>query len=401
MGRRATGQVEARTDRNCIRLRFRFQDAERRETLYVNGKPIPPTPANLKYAHRLMAEIMDKIRIGAFDYAAYFPESDFAKVIAKKPGAAPLLHDLMDDWLSTLEKAPSTRKQYVKRIRSFWKVQLPNVLVTEIKRSDILKALKAGTWKTAKSRNNELSLINGVFEYARGDGVIAANPCATIERVKHQAPPPDPFTQDEVELILETLRVHYDEEIVDFVEFMFFSGLRTSEALYLKWKNIDWNKEEFLVEGANVYSEERDQTKTGKSRKVKLNSRALAVLQRQKARTFLKAKHVFQNPETGKPWQYETLTDVRTFWEPTLRRCGVRYRRPYNMRHTYATFGLMTGLKPGFLAKQLGHSLQMFFTVYADWISGDDDDREMQKMEEAIRYKRPESAPRSDEVQAA
>lgn len=54
------------------------------------------------------------------------------------------------------------------------------------------------------------------------------------------------------------------------------------------------------------------------------------------------------------------------------------------MRHTYATIGLMSGAKPGFLAKQLGHSLRMFFTVYAKWISSDDDDREMAMLEEAI-----------------
>ncbi|ELX12978.1 phage integrase-like catalytic core domain-containing protein [Janthinobacterium sp. HH01] len=48
------------------------------------------------------------------------------------------------------------------------------------------------------------------------------------------------------------------------------------------------------------------------------------------------------------------------------------------MRHTYATIGLMSGAKPGFLAKQLGHGLRMFFTVYAKWISSSDDDLEME-----------------------
>ena len=54
------------------------------------------------------------------------------------------------------------------------------------------------------------------------------------------------------------------------------------------------------------------------------------------------------------------------------------------MRHTYATLGLMSGVRPGFMASQMGHSLRMFFTVYAKWISGADDDREMAKLEQAI-----------------
>ena len=38
------------------------------------------------------------------------------------------------------------------------------------------------------------------------------------------------------------------------------------------------------------------------------------------------------------------------------------------------------GADPAFLAKQLGHSLQVFFTVYADWISGDGDRAQLKKI---------------------
>jgi integrase len=44
----------------------------------------------------------------------------------------------------------------------------------------------------------------------------------------------------------------------------------------------------------------------------------------------------------------------------------------------------MSGAKPAFLAKQLGHSLRMFFEVYAKWISSVDDQLEMRKVDAAI-----------------
>jgi integrase len=53
------------------------------------------------------------------------------------------------------------------------------------------------------------------------------------------------------------------------------------------------------------------------------------------------------------------------------------------MRHTYATVGLMSGAKPAFLADQLGHSLRVFFDVYAKWISSRDDKLEMAKVDNA------------------
>jgi integrase len=80
---------------------------------------------------------------------------------------------------------------------------------------------------------------------------------------------------------------------------------------------------------------------------------------------------------------------VRSFWAITLKQLGIRYRRPYNMRHTYATVGLMSGAKPAFLAAQLGNSLRVFFDVYAKWISSRDDRAEMAKVNNAIAQKTP------------
>eukprot|EP01041_Mallomonas_annulata_P031753 gene31753-54106_t len=44
----------------------------------------------------------------------------------------------------------------------------------------------------------------------------------------------------------------------------------------------------------------------------------------------------------------------------------------------------MAGANPAFMARQLGHSVETFFKVYAQWIEGLSDDREMAKIERAI-----------------
>jgi integrase len=373
------GGVELRE--KSIRVRFEWRGKQRRETLYIDDEPMAPTPANAKYAKRLVAEIRQKIANGTFDYAAYFPKSQHAD---EPEAGVPMLHDVMDKFVEVYDGKASTKGQYQTRLNSFWKKALKNRPIGEVSYSDILTALNSGTWKSGKSRNNELSLINGVFEFARLDKLIKDNPCAEVKRAGYQKPGPDPFDLGEVQAILGHLRDHRPEQILNFVQLMFFTGLRTSEGIALRWADIDFRKKEVLVDGANVYDEEADTTKTYESRIVKLNAMALEALQRQKAHTFLAGDHVFHDPKTGEPWTYVKITDVRSFWKATLTKLGVRYRRPYNMRHTYATVGLMSGVKPGFMAGQLGHSLRMFFTVYAKWISGADDDREMAKLEQAI-----------------
>jgi len=379
-----TGGVELRA--SSIRVRFEYRGKPRKETLYLNDAPLAPTPSNAKYAGRLVLDIKRKIADGSFNYADYFPHSPHREAQAE---SVPMLHDVMDKWLRTVEIKNSTRRTYRLRLDNFWKVALKDRPVAEVVYSDILEALKAGTWKSGKSRNNELSLISQVFELARRDKLIIENPCAEVERAAYQKPGPDPFDLGEVRRILDHLRAHRPEQILNFVQLMFFSGLRTSEGIALRWGDIDFQKREMLIDGANVYDEESDTTKTYESRIVKLTKPAMEAIERQRAHTQLAGEHVFHDPKTGEPWSYVKITDVRSFWKSTLTKLGIRYRRPYNMRHTYATIGLMSGAKPGFLASQLGHSLRMFFTVYAKWLNGADDDREMEKFEQAIAQNSP------------
>lgn len=377
MGR--TGGIELRE--GSIRVRFLYRGKQRKETLYLNDAPMEPTPANAKYAVRLAAEIKRKIADGQFDYASYFPHSPHADEVED---GVPMLFDIMDKWLRLHDVKSSTKGQYRTRIDNFWKVALKNKPISEVTYSDIMEALNTGTWKSGKSRNNELSMIKGVFEFARRDKLIVANPCEEVARAAYQKPGPDPFDLAEARQIIDYLGAHRHEQVQNFVQFMFFSGLRTSEGIALRWGDVDFQKREVIVDGANVYDEESNSTKTYESRIVKLTNLALEAIERQKAHTLLAGEHAFHDPKTGRPWAYAKITDVRSFWEITLKKLGIRYRRPYNMRHTYATIGLMSGAKPGFLAKQLGHSLRMFFTVYAKWISSSDDDREMEKLEQSI-----------------
>lgn len=376
----SAGGVDIRE--GSIRIAFSYQGKQRRETLYLDNEPLPPTPANVKYARRVAIDIKAKIKAGTFTYADYFPHSPMAVAVAEN---VHLLFDVMDRWYALLELKASTKGQYLKRMNSFWKPHLANVPIGSVKHSDILAVLKKGTWTSGKSRNNELSMIRQVFEFARKDKIIEVNPCEEIERVSYQKPAPDPFTLGEANQILASIQEHYPDQVYNFTQFMFFTGLRTSEGIALEWGHVDFSRKEIQIEQANVYDEESDSTKTSVSRKVKLNSLALEALKRQKAHTFLAGGYIFRDPKTGEAWGYKKITDSCGHWKTTLKRLGVRYRRPYNMRHTYATIGLMSGAKPAFLAKQLGHSLMMFFTVYANWITSSDDDREMEKIEESLK----------------
>jgi integrase len=379
VGRAKLVGVEVRE--SSIRVLFSYGGKQRKEPVKIDGAALAPTPANIKYAARLVAEVKQQIAAGSFDYRKSFPDSTQAPEPTGRTGDE-LFFDLIDRWWLLLELKPSTKKQYAHQKNNFWKVHMENKPIQAFVHSDIKAALKKGTWTSNKSRNNQLSIIRSVFDLAVMDKQIKENPCAGLEYADVQKRGPDPFSLPEVRKILASVGEHYSEHIQNYLQFQFFSGLRTSEAIALAWSDVDFNKAEILVDKVNVYDEEQDSTKTSTSRMVKLPKEALAALLCQRRLTGSSGK-VFHDPYYNEPWLYHRITRA-TFWPTTLKRLGIRHRRTYNTRHTFATIGLMAGVNPAFMARQLGHSLEMFFKVYAKWIDGQHDEREMAKFESAL-----------------
>jgi integrase len=69
-------------------------------------------------------------------------------------------------------------------------------------------------------------------------------------------------------------------KVHNMIEVWFWTGMRTSEVFGLDWPNVDLASGTILVASALVRGEFKDRTKTSVARLVKLNSRALAALQR-------------------------------------------------------------------------------------------------------------------------
>ena len=221
---------------------------------------------------------------------------------------------------------------------------------------------------------------DGQLQLAVDDKALGANPSADLPATRQQKPPPDPFTRDEAEAIIADMLARYAEPVGNVAEWWFFSGVRTGEMAGLRWPSVGLAAGTVRIHEAITRGLDKDSTKTGRERDVRMNSRALAALQRQKAHTYLAGAHVWLDPRDGQPWRRES-TFCERYWKPTLKRLGIRYRRPYNMRHTYATMMLMAGMTPAFCARQLGHSVQVFLQTYARWLDSDQDAREMQRLE--------------------
>jgi integrase len=380
MGRKGSG-LEVRDD--AIRLSFYYEGARYRRTLYVGDNPMRATQANLKHAARLADEIKAKIKTGEFVMAEYFPDSGEAgpTTVAKQ----------LDTWLAAQRLASSTKAGYTAAV-NFWKhasyhdtdltLTMGPLPLRQLKLSHIKTALARRLNLSGKTVNNYTSVLRGALTLAVQDGILKTNPADEVPSAKWQKEPPDPFTEQERDTIIAHAQRKHAGQVANMVSFWMWSGLRTGELIGLRWENVDLAGGTVRVREA-VVRKERKSTKTSIVRDVRLPSPALAALTAQKAHTFLKGEEVFQDPRTGEAWTKEQPFR-RVFWAPMLKALGIRYRRPYQCRHTYATTLLMAGRTPAWCAKQLGHSVEVFLRTYSKWIEGDADDREMAALESAI-----------------
>lgn len=365
-----------------------------RETLKLGGVPLKPTAANIKHAHRLAAEIRRQIARGTFDYAEHFPDSP------RTPETAPkAFGTLADLWLESrgqLEDA--SHDQYANAV-AMWKRLLGEHTRIDALTHQVLAAKIGGhPWASPKSLNNYLIPLRGVFAFEFHGQRAALNPMNGIKNLKVVRKLPDPLTGAERDRILADLNTRYDVRVWAYFAFAFYTGMRPEEIIALRWGDIDTAGGVIRVQRVRTFrGTEREGSKTHTERDVDLMDVALEVLEVMRPYTFMKGvdADIFENPVVGRPW-HDERSQRDHYWTPALKRLGIRRRRPYCTRHTYATVALMGRVNPAYIATQLGNSLKMLLERYARWIPGADGGSEKELMRGVMQNTSPELPRRRD-----
>ncbi|GGX53232.1 tyrosine-type recombinase/integrase [Undibacterium squillarum] len=364
MGRDGSGVKSA--SQSSIEITFTYRGQRCRERL-----PLKPTPANLKRAEQHRAAILHAIATNSFDYASTFPHSKNAAKFADIQGDVLFLENYLEKWLDSRkpELKASGYDGYRKIIFGKLIPAFGHLRLTEIKRSHIREALSQQTCSN-KTLANIQSPLRKALDDALNDDLIESNPLAGWTYSKLDAPAKrvkiDPFSKEEQAAILEAAT----GQVRNLVQFALWTGLRTSEYVALDWSDVDFMRGVIIIDKALTQkATEAETTKTfSGQREVKLLGPALDALNAQKQFTYLAGKEVFQNPATGERWTGDQPIRKRMF-EPLLKRARVRYRNPYQTRHTYASMMLSAGEHPMWVAKQMGHSdWTMIARVYGKWM---------------------------------
>jgi integrase len=173
---------------------------------------------------------------------------------------------------------------------------------------------------------------------------------------------PKPFTKEEITAIIQGFKADkYYSHYADFVEFLFGTGCRTSEAIGLRWKHLSDDCSTLWI-GETLSRGVRKCTKTNRARTISLTPKLKAML--------LARKPVNMDPE-GLVFLYLKggAIDDNNFrnraGKTVLIHLKIDYRKPYTTRHTLISHALDLGMNPVMVAQLTGHDVETLYENYA------------------------------------
>lgn len=327
-------------------------------------------------------------RSGTFRYGDHFPESPNAA----GDSSLVTLEEYADAYIKSCGGlAANTRAQY-RCATDFWLKRLgAGTPMSRLTHSMLRSELGSYPWKGPEHHNNFLIPLRGIMAlWVADDRKHRADPLENTAnrrraRGSERVTRADAFTEaQEKRLLRDFDDFAVEPSVINYFDFSFATGLRPEEEIEMKWADLflDLARPHLYVTRVRSLGEVRV-PKNQELRKVELSLRAVRCLQRQAAITRARADdYVFTNPVTTLPWN-STASQRDNYWNPAIKRAGLPKLTPYSARHTRATRMLMAGCKPAWCAKQLGHTTEMFFRVYADWLDADDDGGELRKVDGA------------------
>ncbi len=197
--------------------------------------------------------------------------------------------------------------------------------------------------------NRYLATLSACMAFAvRPLGWIEKNPCERVTKSKENAGRVRFLSDDELRRLLDACRPHVD--LYQAVVLSLTTGARQAEIMNLRWPQIDFNRKTITL----------FETKNGDRRTLPLVGEAATLLLARSKLRSLKDDRLFP-PMTEKA----ESRSLREVWGRTLLAAQIDDFRWHDLRHTAASYLVMSGVSLVEVAKILGHRTLAMVLRYA------------------------------------
>lgn len=193
---------------------------------------------------------------------------------------------------------------------------------------------------TLYAANRVRSLLNRMFNLAIQWQWTSTNPVIGVKKYKEQKR--NRWLNDqEVQQLFAVLESYHDQNVANVVRLLLLTGSRKGEALGATWDQFDLEK--------GVWTKPDHSTKQKKMEHVPLSLQTIEMLNEMKA--YSSSLYLFPGRVPGHP-----LKDIKKGWKTICAKAGIPEVRIHDLRHTYASHLVSSGLSLSIVGKLLGHT---------------------------------------------
>jgi integrase len=200
-----------------------------------------------------------------------------------------------------------------------------------------------------KTLNGARECIGAIFRHAIEEKYLDENPLRKLKKFKIEDKGNVKFyTDEQLLLIFENIDPFWRNHI----KFFYLTGLRKAELINLIWENVDLKQSQISIVSGNGWK-----TKTGKSRIVPLNAKAVHIIKKFQNKNKI---YVFTTEEDNKIHLDKPYHELKN----TLEKLGLT-GDIHKLRHTFAAKLVMSGKNIYDVSKLLGHADIKTTEIYA------------------------------------
>lgn len=278
-------------------------------------------------------------------------------------GRSPTLDRWLDMWLNDHIKPnrePMTYRFYKSYVDRYIKPHLGRTDIRRIRAVDVTRLLamleEKGASKATLSAVRRT--LRAALTVAMKHGLCGDNPVSKTFAPKVRRKPRVFFDAKQVQALLKELQ---GSPIENLVKFTLATGLRIGEATAVRWDKIDFQANTFVVDAQLQRIDKKLQLKPLKTEKgvrtMPLLGHSLDALTSEKARQVLAGYEnplqlAFLNP-WGRPMDPKYVNNCL---HESLKSAKLPLAGMHSLRHSAATFLLMSGLNMHQVSRYLGHS---------------------------------------------
>lgn len=233
--------------------------------------------------------------------------------------------------------------------------------------------------KSVGTAKQLLIQFNAASKYGVKSRLISHNPFEGIasdirSKPKHYEDN-DPFTSEERDAIIKAFEESpHHQHYASYVKFLFLTGCRTSEAIGLRWGDINLECTQIIFSSV-ISKNQRKGTKNNRVRKFPCNFSLQSLLLSIRLASPESDQLVFTNPQ-GNPINPSTFIQNSWGGDRSKGKTGIvtklveqglveRYRPQYNTRHTFITMCLEQNISLPQIARWVGNSPATLLAHYS------------------------------------